>query len=136
MQPHLNQPIALLVDDDQTRRSLLKTRLEAFGVPSLAVPHVLPALSCLADNDAIRLVFIDEDVAEETGFRTLVRATRRNGRRLRTVLLLSDTARREKYVSSGVECYVGRPTDARGTAALLDLVQSRNDTPRDLARTG
>jgi DNA-binding NtrC family response regulator len=136
MQPQQHEPIALLIDDDHARRAGLAERLEALGVSCTGAPHVLPALTSLAESDAIHLVLIDEDVAEEAGFRTLVRATGAGGRGLRTILLLSDIGRKDKYRQSGVLCYAERPVDVRGAAALLDLAQAALHTSPDLALTG
>ncbi|MCL6590087.1 MAG: response regulator [Firmicutes bacterium] len=131
----------LVVDDDQTNRTVLLQMLEKRGHWAEAVNNGWDALKALEQKD-FDLVLMDIQMPDLDGVETL-RFIRQNGEkgRISKIPVIAVTARalqgdREKYLAAGMDGYVSKPVQMEKLFAeierLFPLAKSGELSPKNL----
>jgi CheY-like chemotaxis protein len=92
-QPHVGEPLVLLVDDDQAVRDATRMLLSVAGYRVTAVASLTEALDTTRSDARFDLLITDYHLSEgETGLQVITALRERFGPALKAVLITADTS--------------------------------------------
>lgn len=130
----LNGTIALVVDDTQTNRIVLRSMLRSLGAECLEAADGLTALQ-LVQTVQIDVILLDIWMPEANGFQVLQKVRELGGRHssIPIIAVTADVVREQsdQYIARGFAGYLSKPIEMDDLAAVLRDVLSTTDSISD-----